>query len=432
MMPAELPLSIAAVLFTLLTIGALAAWARRRRRTGELVQRARRALELPETAAIEPERFAGPLADLARVLEEGRRASVELRKRAAEQERVRGRILEGIGEGILAIDRRKNVVLANRKFRELFDLERSPIGVPFYQAVRNSRLHAALQGALEGRTEVTLIPIRTEVSERQAEVHVVPIPDDAEIAAVAVFIDVTRLVRLERVRRDFLTDFSHEVRTPLAGLRSAIETLEGGRVSAEDEEQLRRIAIRQLARLERLVEDVSELNRIESGELELQKQDVDLLELLRDLADDFRDLAASSGIEIAIEGEPVRELADAQRIEQVISNLLDNAIKFSPRGSRVTLAAGRTAEGSVITVRDQGEGITPEEQARIFHRFYRVDRSRSQRVPGSGLGLSIAKHLTALHGGRIEVESEPGRGATFRVVLPAAAGAEGLAHSRNG
>lgn len=356
----------------------------------------------------------------ARLVEEWRRRLAETDLRNTEQELLRSKILEGIDEGVLAVDRRKSIALANRKLIDLFQLREPVVGTPAYQVIRNAAVHAALDDALRGLPATTVVTVRRGLEERQVDVHAMPVTGSAELAAVALFIDVTRVMRLERIRRDFITDFSHEVRTPLAGLRSAVETLEGGRIPPADEERLRGIVRRQLERLERLVDDLAELNRIESGELQLHRRPTDLAALLRDLALEFRERAATRGVAIEAEAGEVRADVDPQRVQQIVSNLLDNAIKFSPSGGVVRLEAARRDGRAVITVEDAGEGIPPEEQDRIFHRFYRVDKSRSQDVPGTGLGLAIVKHLTALHGGFVEVESAPGRGARFRVVLPGA------------
>lgn len=384
----------------------------------DLEERVRGGLVSGETASLQPQRYSGRLRDLAVVLDEWRMLVLDSRRRMAEEELVRARILDGIGEGVMAISRRKSVVLANRRMFEMFDLPGHAIGVPFYQVLRNASVHEAFDRALGGERVSERIVLRSRLAERQIDVSVVPVADETDVAAVALFIDVTGLVRLERIRRDFLTDFSHEVRTPLAGLRSAIETLQRGPLGREDEEQVRRILGRQLGRLERLVEDLSELNRIESGDLQLQKQEVDLAALLRDLADDFRDRAAERNVIVEVGGEEGQASVDPQRVQQILVNLVDNAVKFSPPGSAVRLDARRVDGGWVLSVSDRGEGISSEEQERVFHRFYRVDRSRSQSIPGTGLGLAIAKHLTVLHGGRIEVESAPGQGATFRIILP--------------
>jgi two-component system phosphate regulon sensor histidine kinase PhoR len=253
--------------------------------------------------------------------------------------------------------------------------------------------------------------------ERHVEVRVFPVAPSADIAAVALFIDITQIERLQRVRKDFLDDFSHEVRTPLAGLRSAVETYEGGDLDEQEEEQLRHVMLRQLSRIERLVKDLSELNRIESGELVLERRPIDLRDALRELCDDFRERVAMN---ITLRGDEAVASVDPARVEQIFSNLLDNAWKHGGTGGEILVEVARIDADAVVRVSDEGEGIPPNEVERIFNRFYRVDRSRSQQVPGLGLGLAIAKHLVLLHGGSIRAYNRAGRGATFEVRLPIA------------
>jgi signal transduction histidine kinase len=225
--------------------------------------------------------------------------------------------------------------------------------------------------------------------------------------------------RLEQVRREFLDNFSHEVRTPLAGLRSAVETLMHEGLSREEEGELRNIALRQASRLEILARDIAELNRIESGEIALAREPVDLLELARSVADDFsRRTGGEPPIEVS--GSPAIAWADRARAEQVVANLVDNGIKHGGRRQPVTIDVRSSDGEAVLRVSDRGEGIPEGEHEKIFHRFYRVDKSRAKPAGGTGLGLAITKHLMRAHGGQVRVESAPGEGATFEVRFPAA------------
>lgn len=409
-------------LFTL-PASAIYGWIALRTRAAEtLAEEARASLSSAETTPIGAHRYGGVLGEIARLLEESRQLILVQRRGLADQDLVRARILEGIGEGVLAIDRKKNVVLANTRVLEMFGVPEARAGTPFYAIIRNEAVRQAFERALAGNPASELITLRSGTAERNIDLQILPFAGTTDIAAVALLVDVTSLVKLERVRRQFLADFSHEVRTPLAGLRSAAETLERGGLAGEEETNLRRIVARQLDRLERLVEDLSELNRIESGDLVLQRQDTDLRALLTGVAEDFHDGAVARGVSLEVEGEPVCCEIDPRRMEQIVSNLVDNAIKFSPSGSTVRLNVRRVNGSVEIAVSDQGEGIPEGERERVFNRFYRVDKSRSQQVPGTGLGLAIAKHLTVLHGGRIEAESGPRGGATFRLFLPECSG----------
>jgi two-component system, OmpR family, phosphate regulon sensor histidine kinase PhoR len=311
-------------------------------------------------------------------------------------------ILDGLAEGLLAVNRARRAVLVNRRFAELFDAA-DAVGKPLHEVVRVAAVFEAFDRALAGEESVERFTMRNSIT---IEMRALPMASE-EIAAVAIFIDVTRLERLESIRRNFISDFSHEVRTPLAGLRSAVDTHEGIEHLTESEgRQLRRIMARQLSRLERLVDDLSELSRIESGDLLLTRQRIDLRKLVDELCEDFADRAAFS-----VSGEGVFVSADPLRLQQALSNLIDNAIKYGGGPIEIDVAPGE------VRIRDHGEGIADHEKEKIFRRFYRIDKSRAEDSGGTGLGLAIAKHIVLQHQGTIEVESEPGEGATFIVRL---------------
>ena len=328
-------------------------------------------------------------------------------------------LLDGLGEGLLAIDRNRHVVIANRRFGDLFG-DSDIIGKPLSQVLRVSDVFDAFDNALKGSESTVQFSVRSGVAERKIEMRALPLPS-GEIAAVALFIDISTIERLEQIRRNFISDFSHEVRTPLAGLRSAVETLEAnsGRLSPEDDHQLRRIMARQLRRLERLVDDLAELSRIESGDLTLDTRPVELRHLVDDLVEDFADQSAQHRVRFVVEGDATVS-ADPHRLQQAFSNLLDNAIKYGGDDHQVTIEISEDADAGEVRITDEGEGIPRSEREKIFRRFYRIDKSRSQDIPGSGLGLAITKHLVLQQRGSIDVQSEPGKGATFIVRLPKA------------
>jgi two-component system phosphate regulon sensor histidine kinase PhoR len=351
--------------------------------------------------------YHGEVDDLARAIEEVRRAVVREQSWAAEQRATLEQIAASLGEGLLALTSRGRVVMANERVREMFGGQGPLNGRPLLEVVRNQTLVAAFEKALRGEVSID----RIEIAGRQIEIRVFPVRQASEVAAVALFIDITEIERLQRVRKEFLDDFSHEVRTPLTGLRSAVETFDHGALTAEQEEQLRHVMLRQLSRLELLARDLAELNRIESGELVLDRQDVDVRELIDDLAAEVK-------VPVAVHGDHVRAAVDANRAQQIFTNLLDNAVKHGG-GSAIDVDVALDGAQVVVSVSDRGDGIPQAEIDRIFHRFYRVDKSRSQNVPGSGLGLAITKHLVLLHGGSIRAFNRDGGGATFEVRLPA-------------
>jgi two-component system phosphate regulon sensor histidine kinase PhoR len=360
------------------------------------------------------ERLAPALAkSLARIAVE-----LERRERVYEEHRAAThQILNGIGEGVLAIDLDRRVRLANHRAMELFHFDETVTGREYLEVVRNAQLVSAFDRAFRGSASHARASFTVRGEERQIEMRVFPLRS-GDVAAVALFIDVTEFEKLQAVRREFMADFHHEVRTPLAGIRLAIESLESPTLTQTQTEHLQKIVTRQVARLERLVQEVGQLNEIESGELVLYREPTELKSLLADVAEEWSEAASQRGIQITVEGTERETLLDATKIQQVLSNLVDNAIKHSG-AKTIRLLVNGEGEGVVVSVVDDGEGIAAEEQEKIFHRFYRVDKSRSGASEGTGLGLAIAKHLMRRHGGSITVESEPGRGASFSLHFPA-------------
>ncbi|HYC91899.1 MAG TPA: ATP-binding protein [Thermoanaerobaculia bacterium] len=374
--------------------------------TGVYLWAIRRASDLDDlverTRKVQPiERaYHGELDDLARAIEELRMTQVRLRRAFETHRAAMDEIVDALGEGLLAVTPEGRVAFANRRVGEMFGAREVLVGRSVLEVVRKQSVAAALEKALHGQASTD----RVTYDERQIEIRAFPVVASPDIAAVALFIDVTRIEQLQLIRQEFLDDFSHEVRTPLAGLKSAAETLEHGGLKPEQEAQLRLVLQRQIGRIERLVRDLSELNQIESGRLELRRREVELYDLVSELGFDSR-----------IEGNAVAYL-DPDRAQQIFTNLLDNARKHG--GTAITVELANESGEAVARVSDQGPGIPPHELERIFNRFYRVDRSRSQ--PGTGLGLAIAKHLVAAHGGTIRAYNRPGGGATFEVRFPAA------------
>lgn len=389
-----LVLGIAAFVVFMLPWTAVYVWAiRRASDLDDLTERARKVLPIERT-------YHGELDDLARAVEELRLTQMRLRRAFETHRAAMDEIVASLGEGLLALTPEGRVAFANRTVGEMFGTPEVLIGKSVLEVVRKQSVAAALEKALHGEASTD----RVEYGERQIEIRAFPALASPDIAAVALFIDVTKIERLQRIRKEFLDDFSHEVRTPLAGLKSAAETLEHGGLTRENEQQLQHVMQRQIVRIERLVSDLSELNQIESGELVLQPHDVHLRDLLAELDFDTR-----------IDGDAVAHI-DPDRAQQIFVNLLDNARKHG--GSRISIELASEDGEAVIRVSDEGPGIPPQELERIFHRFYRVDRSRSQ--PGTGLGLAIAKHLVVAHGGSIRAFNRPSGGATFEVRLPGA------------
>lgn len=403
---AAVVLAVAAFVAFMIPWTGVSLWALRRARDfDELTDRSVDVADGQIEQPIADHAYHGELDELARAVEEIRSMVVRQREAHDQHRAAMDEIVSALGEGLLAVSPRGRVVVANARVASIFRLSGSLVGRSFLEVVRQQSVVAAVDKALGGAESTD----RVVIDERQYEVRVFPVAASPEIAAVVLFIDITTLERLQRIRKDFLDDFSHEVRTPLAGLRSAVETLDAGGLTREQDEQMRQVIGRQLSRIERLVRDVSDLNNIESGQIVLHRKPVALRSVFAELSDNHR---------FTLAGVDATAYADPARAQQIFSNLLDNARKHG--GGDVVVEIGSANGEAIVKVSDRGAGIPPDEVERIFHRFYRVDRSRS--LPGAGLGLAIAKHLVALHGGSIRAYNRAEGGATFEVRLPKADG----------
>jgi two-component system phosphate regulon sensor histidine kinase PhoR len=253
---------------------------------------------------------------------------------------------------------------------------------------------------------------------------------DRSQGALGVFIDVTRIERLEQIRQEFLSNVSHELRTPLTAILAFAETLETGAIDdKESSERFLSIIRRNAARMQDLIDDILELSAIEAGNVQLRAEEVELNPIVNDVVASLVSKTAVQDI-VVINAVPreAKVYADARRLEQMLTNLVENAIKFNRAGGKVTISfvSGLTVnEGESgggrsdrIIVEDTGEGIPAQHLERLFERFYRVDRARSREMGGTGLGLAIVKHLTRAHGGEVTVTSELGKGSTFTIELP--------------
>ena len=237
---------------------------------------------------------------------------------------------------------------------------------------------------------------------------------------VLVFHDLTRIKQLEATRKDFVANVSHELRTPLSLIQGYVETLlDGAKDNPEVSTRFLETIERNTDRLRRLIEDLLAISELESGRLKLNLQPVLLPTVVHKVFDDFRTRAQEARLELRDQTSELTLHADPDRVEQVLSNLVDNAIKYGREGRGITVAA-RQVDGGLaeVFVRDEGPGIAPEPLSRLFERFYRVDKARSREQGGTGLGLSIVKHIVQSHGGKVWAESEVGHGATFFFTLP--------------
>jgi two-component system, OmpR family, phosphate regulon sensor histidine kinase PhoR len=326
-------------------------------------------------------------------------------------------VLSTMADGILIVENGR-VTMANRAASALLGAAISTLqGSSYVEALRDHELSGVLQRCLAEGTQQSGT---AEVGSARRLLRIVAAPLRGEQrGALALLQDLTEVRRAEMVRRDFIANVSHELRTPLASLKAVVETLEEGAI---DEPEVARDFLSKMHGevdgMSHLVSELLELSRIESGQVALRVEPEDVEALERESAGRLAAQAERSGLKLGVEVPPDLPMvaADRQRIQQVLLNLIHNAIKFTPPDGKITVGARREGDWMVLSVADTGAGIPAEDLPRIFERFYKADRSRSNS--GTGLGLAIAKHVVQAHGGRIWVESVEGRGSTFYFTLP--------------
>jgi two-component system phosphate regulon sensor histidine kinase PhoR len=341
-------------------------------------------------------------------------------------------ILKGMSEGVLVVDRGGRIRMVNEALRKLFPLPPEVLNRTLLELIRNADLEETIGEAIrDGKGSVFELTLPS-FPERTFEVNVVGIYSSSEgtpmEGAIAVFHDISRLKELEKVRQDFVANVSHELRTPLTTIKGYAETLLDGALKEDVAFQFTQIIKKHADRLTKIVEDLLMLSRIESREFHLNQEALPLQDLINDVFDYVREAAEKKKISIdRSEPFPLLNIAvDRNYIEQVLINLIDNAIKYTPDGGRIVISAvERDGKEIEVSVHDNGIGIPKEDLPRIFERFYRVDKGRSQESGGTGLGLSIVKHLVQAHGGKVWVESRLREGSTFHFTLPIQKGSSG-------
>jgi two-component system phosphate regulon sensor histidine kinase PhoR len=339
-------------------------------------------------------------------------------------------VLGGMTEGVIAVDLRRRLVFANNAAARLFNLPPDSVGRMMAQLIRCPGIQQAVDATLgplkSFRGEIHVdCPISWPTGSGHClEVHGTALPGAPPAGAVLVFHDVTELRRLERMRQDFVANASHELKTPLAAIKAYTETLIDW---AMHDPQVNLRFLKQIDeqanRLHLLVQDMLALARLESGaEVATPPEPLPVAHALERFTEAHRDRAEAKHLSYEFHLDPdthhVEILADEEALQQILDNLIDNAIKYTPPGGRVRVSTRFEHDLLRIDVADTGIGIPRQDLARVFERFFRVDRARSRELGGTGLGLSIVKHQVNALGGQIQVESRVGRGTTFTVLLP--------------
>jgi two-component system phosphate regulon sensor histidine kinase PhoR len=330
--------------------------------------------------------------------------------------------MEGMREGLLVVDREMRVIASNTSARRLFNSSPASLNAQrLTQLTRNPAIYSAFLDALRGKERAHVKVETFGTGRRIFDLRVVPLEiaaDGQPSGAIGVFFDITKLEKLERVRQEFLSNVSHELRTPLTAILAFIETLESGAINEEDGKRFLGIIRKNALRMHGLIDDILELTAIEAGTVKVQPKPVELWPLVEDVFSSLDLEASLSKVALVNKVEPeTMVFADPARLEQMLTNLVGNAIKFNREGGNVILSC-ESGEWSKISVEDTGEGIPAQHLERLFERFYRVDRARSRDVGGTGLGLAIVKHLAHAHGGEVSVESRLGEGSVFVIELP--------------
>jgi two-component system phosphate regulon sensor histidine kinase PhoR len=331
-------------------------------------------------------------------------------------------ILESMAEGVLVLDPDQKILLANSVLSSILNLKKDEIlGRYSWELFRDPDLNAMIQDGLRNR-----VVIRKEhsllLSESTFEIQISPVfSEEVFLGVVAVFHDVTRLKALEKMRSEFFANVSHEFKTPLTSILGFVETLkEGGIEDSRRRMEFLEIIEEHAKKFNCLIEELLLLSKLESDSAPFEKQELDFGEMLEKLTKLFLPAVKTARVTLKSEIHPknLRIWAEPKSFERALSNLIDNAVKYNKEGGEILVKAFETAQEARVEVHDTGIGIPQADVARIFERFYRVDKSRDRQSGGTGLGLSIVKHILERHGGRVQVESVLGKGSIFALSIP--------------
>jgi len=351
----------------------------------------------------------------------------ELFKQLSKEKNQLEAVLSAMSEGVMVVSHEGRVIIINSALKKMFNLKDDPTRKQYWEILRNRELTKLVESVLEkwmpdSREIFYLYP-----DEKHYFVNVIPL-DSPDREVIVVMFDITDFKRLEKIKADFIANVSHELRTPLTAIKGYTETLEEEAYeSPEDQKHFVRIIKRHTDRLINLVSDLLVLSEVESRD-SLSKEssandfeEINVNELIKSSLDALRSKAQEKRIEVALraDADVCRIKANRFLLEQMFINLIDNAVKYTPESGKVEVRVTKENSHILTEITDNGIGIPKEHLPRIFERFYRVDKTRSRNLGGTGLGLSIVKHIVIMHGGKVEVQSEEGKGSKFSITLPA-------------
>ena len=332
-------------------------------------------------------------------------------------------LLKTMREGVIIIGEDTRIIASNQAAYDAFGRKNGTLeNKRLSEVISDLSVHEAFRSALENdiSTEIKFDFLFNISEKRTFSVRVTPVTLDNTKNAIGIFYELTQLEHLEKVRQEFLSNVSHELRTPLTSILAFVETLEDGAIQDENNNRRFLSVIRKNAeRMHHLIDDILELSSIEAGKIQIEPREMKPALLVDEI---FMNLSSKAQErKIKLKNEIEREkiiIADRVRLDQMLTNLIDNAVKFSREGGSVTVACENKDDTYFLSVTDEGEGISSEHLQRIFERFYRTDRARSREIGGTGLGLAIVKHLARMHGGEVSVASTLGKGTIFTVEIP--------------
>ncbi|MBC7190307.1 PAS domain-containing protein, partial [Candidatus Aerophobetes bacterium] len=331
-------------------------------------------------------------------------------------------ILKSITEGLLIIDPKGYIMLANQSFKDILKIDEPPEGRLVIEVIRNIDLINLISSSISKKEDLAEeITLKKAGKDIYLLAKAMPVVDSEGTISFLIILlhDITRLKQLENVRRDFVANVSHELKTPVTAIKGYAETLLDGAINdKENSKKFIEIIKNQADRLNALVEDLLTLSRIEFGDIKIEKENIVLDELISSVFQILKDKAQKKGVLLQKEIPPETAIyADQYRMSQIMINLVDNAIKFTEKGF-VKVRFFKENSKEVISVEDTGIGIPKEHIHRIGERFYRVDKARSRQLGGTGLGLAIVKHLVLAHGWQLQIESEVEKGTKVKIVIP--------------